>query len=57
MLNGLSFYNDSALKTQEWKRDVVANDLSRKYTLPYILEAKVLGFHSIQVIYIEDPDF
>jgi len=36
---------------------VVADALSRRYTVLLTFEAKVLGFHLIQVIYKKDPDF
>jgi len=45
--------------TQKWERECGCgySTLSRRYTLLSVLEANELGFHSIQAIYKEDPDF
>ena len=36
---------------------MIVDALFRRYTLLAILEAKILGFQTIQVLYKKDPDF
>ena len=45
------------IKYKTGKTNVVADALSRRYTLITTLEAKLLGFESIEDIYATDPDF
>ena len=44
-------------QAQEWKGEYSGGCSFMKVCITFCLEAKVLGFHSIQELYKEDPDF
>ena len=46
-----------AIKHKQGKANVVADDLSRRYTLLNVLDTKFLGFDHIKEIYKDDLDF
>ncbi|WZZ14915.1 hypothetical protein YC2023_108004 [Brassica napus] len=45
------------IKYKQGKENVVADALSRRYTLLSALETKLLGFEFIKDLYVTDPDF
>lgn len=45
------------IKYKKGKENIVADALSRRYTLITTTEAKVIGFEHIKEYYEEDPDF
>nr|XP_048328419.1 probable receptor-like protein kinase At5g18500 [Ziziphus jujuba var. spinosa] len=45
------------IKYKQGKENIVADALSRRYTLISTLNAKMLGFEQIKELYAKDPDF
>ncbi|XP_074315595.1 uncharacterized protein LOC141651798 [Silene latifolia] len=44
-------------KYKDGKQNIVADALSRRYSLPTVMEQKVLGFEFMKELYKDDPDF
>ena len=57
MLNGLNSLNIFLMLHKKWKVNIIADALSRRYTLVTQLDYKIFGLETIKNQYIHDGDF